>query len=168
VSSAVELSPVVPLGRAHVVGDFDSGDPDIDAFLRDRAATEQAMGFSQIYVTSDPAGSVAGYFTVSPVTVRVEPALLRTIGVGAAPYPLIGGFLLGRLGVARRLHGRGIGAALVMRAAQITKREAALVGGSFLAVDPKTEELVAWYARLDFVRLGEKTRRMVLPLRAVP
>jgi hypothetical protein len=55
-----------------------------------------------------------------------------------------------------------------MRAAQIAKREAAVVGGAFLAVDPKTDTLVRWYAGQEFVRLAEKTRRMVIPLRAVP
>ena len=88
--------------------------------------------------------------------------------MGTVPYPAIGGFLLGRLGVQTSLQGKGVGEALVMRAAQIAKREAEVVGGVFLAVDPKTDRLVAWYSRQDFIRLGGQTRRMVLPLRLVP
>ena len=58
--------------------------------------------------------------------------------------------------------------ALVMRAAQIAKQEASIVGGMFLAVDPKDDRLVTWYAKQDFLRLGQRTRRMILPLGEVP
>lgn len=163
-----KLSPVVPLTATHLVDGFACGDSNIDEFLRVRASVEQAAHFSQVYVTTNRAAEVMAYFTLSPVAVRVETALLQSLRVSSAPYPIIGGFLLGRLGVASSLQRRGIGEALVMRAAQIAKREAANVGGAFLAVDPKTEALVRWYAKQDFVRLGDKTRRMVLPLRAVP
>lgn len=163
-----KLSPVVPLGATHVVGTFACGDSDLDDFLHLRASVEQAAHFSQVYVTTNHRGEVAAYFTLSPVGVRVEPALLQKLGASSTPYPVIGGLLLGRLGVASSLQRRGIGEALVMRAAQLAKREAAIVGGAFLAVDPKTDRLVAWYAKQDFVRLSEKTRRMVLALHAVP
>ena len=119
-------------------------------------------------MTTNRASEVAAHFTLSPVGVRVEPALLRGLGVVSVPYPMIGGFLLGRLGFASSLQRRGVGEALVARAAQIAKREAAVVGGTFLAVDPKADALVRWYAKQDSARLGEKVRRMVLPLSAVP
>lgn len=162
------LSPIVPLAPTHAVGAFACGDADIDDFIHRRASTEQAARLSQVYVTVGTANNVLGYFTLSPITVRVETSLLAALGLGDAPYAAIGGFLLGRLGVDSSLQRRGIGEALVMRAAQIAKREAELVGGAFLAVDPKTDELVTWYARLDFVRLGTRTRQMVLSFGRVP
>jgi len=162
------LSPLVPLSTEHHVRDFTCGDAEIDSFLRERAAVEQALQLSQVYVTVDAHKAVRAFFTISPLTVRVEPVLLARLGVGAVPYPSIGGFLLGRLGVAVDLQGQGIGEALVVRAAQIVKREAEFVGGVFLAVDPKDDRLMAWYARQSFVALGGRTRRMVLGLRGVP
>lgn len=162
------LSPLIPLTPDHRVRAFSCGDAEIDRFLHDRAAIEQALRLSQVYVTVDAGGAVCAYFTLSPLAVRVEPSFLVRLGVGTVPYPSIGGFLLGRLSVATDLQGRGIGEALVMRAAQIAKREAEFVGGVFLAVDPKNDRLMQWYARQSFVALGGKTRRMVLPLRAVP
>lgn len=162
------LSNVVPLAPVHKTGAFACGDNEIDVFLRERAAAEQALRLSQVYVTVDQDGEIAAYFTLSPITVRIEPGLLAHIGVHTAPYPVIGGFLLGRLGVHRPLQGAGIGEAIVMRAAQIAKYESEVVGGAFLAVDPKTDRLAQWYARQDFVALGAKSRRMVLPFRSVP
>ena len=152
----------------HTVESFSCGDHDIDRFLRKDAAAEQKLSLSQIYVSTDLAGAVVAYFTLSPITVRVEPALLSSLGIGSVPYPGLGGFLLGRLGVHTSLQHQGIGEALVMRASQIAKAEAAVVGGVFLAVDPKSDKLVNWYAKQDFVRLGTRTRRMILPLKIVP
>lgn len=168
------LSPIAPLAPTHEVGAFACGHADIDDFLKNRARVEQAAHLSQVYVTTNDANEVVAYFTISPVTVRVDGTLLNTLGIGSAPYPSLGGFLLGRLGVQSTLQGAGVGAALVMRAAQLVKREAEIVGGAFLAVDPKADDaskavrLVKWYADLGFVRLGERTRRMILPFSAVP
>ncbi len=167
-TTAPSLSAVIPLAPTHVVGAFACGDADIDDFLHHRADIEQAAGLSQVYVTVNTAGEVAAYFTLSPVTVRVESTLLTALDIGAAPYPVIGGFLLGRLGVTTSLQRRGIGEALVLRAAQIAKAEAAVVGGAFLAVDPKSDALQRCYTTQDFVALGAKSRRMLLPFHAVP
>jgi predicted N-acetyltransferase YhbS len=158
----------VPLAPAHKVGAFACGNVEIEQFLQERAAIEQALGLSQVYVTVDAENGVCGYFTLSPITVRVEPSLLASLGLEAVPYASISGFLLGRLGIAVHLQGRGIGEALVMRAAQITQREAEIVGGVFLAVDPKDDRLARWYSRQAFVALPGKRGRMVLPLQAVP
>lgn len=160
------LSPIVPLAPTHEVGAFTCGRPEIDDFLQNRARVEQAARLSQVYVTANAASEVVAFFTMSPVTVRVEGTLLSALGIGTVPYPSLGGFLLGRLGVHSAFQRAGIGAALVMRAAQIAKR-------AFLAVDPKGddaltgERLVAWYAALGFVRLGGGSR-MILPFSAVP
>lgn len=168
------LSPIVPLAPTHEVGAFTCGRPEIDDFLQNRARVEQAARLSQVYVTANAASEVVAFFTMSPVTVRVEGTLLSALGIGTVPYPSLGGFLLGRLGVHSAFQRVGIGAALVMRAAQIAKSEAVVVGGAFLAVDPKGddaltgERLAAWYAALGFVRLGGGTRRMLLPFSAVP
>ena len=162
------LAGIVPLAPTHKVRGFACGDVDIDYFLHDLATPEQSLGLSQIYVAANDANEVLAYFTLSPLTIRVEPSLLESLRLDTVPYPSIGGFLLGRLGVARNLQRQGVGEALVMRAAQIAKYEAKVVGGVFLGVDPKNEQLNRWYAKQGFVALGRRTRRMVLPLRTVP
>ncbi len=53
---------------------------------------------------------------------------------------------------------RAVGAALGARAAQIAKQEAHVVGGLFIAVDPKDDGLAGWYAKQDFQPLGGKRR----------
>lgn len=74
-------SSVVPLRESHDIGMFECGDSDIDSFLHERARGEQALELSQIYVTAGSSDEVLGYFTLSPVTVRIEPALLAHLAI---------------------------------------------------------------------------------------
>lgn len=167
-AAPTKFSAVIPLELEHEVASFRCGNLEIDQFLHGQARLEQSLGLNQIYVTVGADRQVLGYFTLSPLTVRLEPALLKAMGVAVAPYPSIGGFLLGRLGVHINLQHQGIGEALVLRATQIAKQEAEVVGGVFLAVDPKTEALAQWYEKQDFTRLGPRTHRLFLSLRHVP
>lgn len=151
------------LAAHHPVTAFACGDAAIDDYLHHHALPEQAAGLSRVTVALDPHAedAVVGYYTLSPLGIRLDGALLRTIGLEAVPYPMVGGYLLGRLGVARDWAGRGIGAALVAVALDAAAQASVETGGVFLAVDPKDERLVAWYARLGFARLDPKRRRMV-------
>lgn len=105
---------------------------------------------------------VAGFFTLSPLSILISPAVLAALGLVGAPYQSVGGYLLGRLGVGASLRGLGIGAALVTRAvAQARQGREDGLGGAFVAVDAKDERLVAWYTALGFQRLDPTKRRVV-------
>jgi GNAT superfamily N-acetyltransferase len=155
------------LAPTHKVGAFSCGDSEIDEYLHNLALVEQSQGLSRVYGLVDR-DEIRGYFTLSPISIRLDEALLTTLGLAAVPYPQIGGFLLGRLGVDKSLQGQGIGKALVARASQIAARQQPIVGGVFLAVDAKTDRLVAWYEELTFKRLSPTRRRLILPLGTVP
>jgi len=155
------------LTPTHQVGAFSCGDPEIDDYLHTRALFEQGQGLSRVYLLIEGEQVVRGYFTLSPLSIRLDEALLTTVGLASASYPAIGGYLLGRLGVDRKRQGRGIGKALVARASQIAARQQRIVGGVFLAVDAKTDRLARWYEGLGFKRLNPARRRLVLPLGAL-
>ncbi|MBI4419777.1 MAG: GNAT family N-acetyltransferase [Gemmatimonadetes bacterium] len=157
------------LAPTHDVGAFSSGRPEIDEYLLHRASVDQALNLCQVFVMADDSGRVRGYGTLSPVSMRVEGVLLNTIGITGVPYRNIGGYLLGRMGVDKRIQGRGIGSAIVARVAQIAARQRDITGGVFLAVDAKDEPLVQWYQKLGFVRLAPAPKmRLVMPLASVP
>lgn len=124
------------------------------------------MGLSSVTVALDPEASnaVVGFFTLSPLSIRVDPRLLKALGIDPVPYPNVGGYLLGRMGVDRRYQRRGIGQALVAVALAQARQGRAGTGGVFIAVDAKNDSLVAWYERLGFVRLSPQTRRLVMRL----
>ena len=99
-------------------------------------------------------------------TEKLTPAILDTLGLGSAPYRAIGGYLLGRLGVAAHLQGQNLGRDLVAAVISIARGVRSQAGGAFLAVDPKNDKLLAWYERLDFgfQKLDPAKRRIILKL----
>src|SRR3712207_7845596 len=110
--------------------------------------------------------SVIGYFTLSPLSIALDVRLLTALGLaeGKIPYPQVGGYLLGRLGVHTSYQRQGIGEALVAIAVEHARRGRAEVGGVYIAVDAKTDRLVEWYERLGFRRLAPNRHRLVMRL----
>lgn len=124
------------------------------------------MGLSSVTVAVEPKANdaVVGFFTLSPLSIRVDPRVLMAIGLGPVPYPSVGGYLLGRLGVDRRYQGRGIGQALEAVAIAQAREGRMDTGGVFIAVDAKTGRLAKWYERLGFARLSAAKARLVMRL----
>ena len=124
------------------------------------------MGLRNITVAIDPHGDdeIVGFFTLSPLSIRIDPRVLAALGLGSVPYPAVGGYLLGRLGVDRRYQRRRIGHALVAIGIARARHGRKDTGGVFIAVDAKNDPLVRWYERLGFSRLGQQTHRCVMRL----
>lgn len=147
------------LTDAHPVRAFTSGSHpgsgDIDAFLHALALEEQRLGWSRVTVAIDTAATapsevIVGFFSLSPLSIRIDPTILQAMGLAAAAYPVVGGYLLGRMGVAASRQGQGYGRLLLERAIDAARTASQASGGVFLAVDAKNEKLVQWYLRLDF------------------
>jgi GNAT superfamily N-acetyltransferase len=158
-SSSSPRFPLVQLGPNHHVQGFSCGNrpgaAEIEEYLKITALAEQAAGLSRVWIAIDSQvsaaeTSVAGYFTLSPLSVPVSPAVLTKLGLEAVPYRSVGGYLLGRLGVAAHLQGRKLGSALVAAAINIARQARDEAGGAFLAIDPKNDRLLKWYEELDF------------------
>ncbi len=161
--SPLRLEPLAP---HHDTAGFDCGPkrhgPIITRYFREEALGHHALGICAATVTTDrevPA-RVAGFFTLSPVSVRVDASVLKTLGLAEAPYKQIGGYLLGRLGVDQRYKGEKLGPALVSVALSYAADDRRKVGGLFLAVDPKDPWLAHWYEGFGFTQVSS-TGRMI-------
>jgi hypothetical protein len=110
---------------------------------------------------------ILGYFSLSPTSVRLSPALQDLLPLRVS-YSQVGGYLLGRLGVAVSYRESDWGATLVALAIAKANQLREDGGGAFLAGDPKNDRLAQWYDSLGFgfVALDTtgKTRRRVLKL----
>jgi hypothetical protein len=70
------------------------GAAEIDRYLREQALSEQAARLSAVWVVEDTNANarndvIVGFFTLSPVRVRLSPVLMERVGVHA-PYLSIG------------------------------------------------------------------------------
>lgn len=149
---------LVRLHEEHPVHAFTCGTrpgaAEIDRYLRESAFAEQAAHLATVWIVEDTAATtreerIVGFFTLSPVSVRLSPQLLEAIRV-EAPYATIGGWLLGRMGLASAHQGHGLGNLLVATAVRTARQTREETAGVLLVVDPKNVPLMEWYMALDF------------------
>ena len=130
------------------------GAADVNKYLRESARTEQAARIAAVWVVEDTAattreGRIGGVFTLSPVGVRLSPVLMEAMGI-MVPYHTMGGWLLGRMGLAVQHQGHDHGRRLVASAIRTARDLSYATAGPLLAVDPANADLMQWYLGLGF------------------
>jgi GNAT superfamily N-acetyltransferase len=128
----------------HLLGDFDSGVPSLDDWLRRRALRNQASGASRTFVVCD-AQKVVAYYALASSAVAPDASPGRFRRNMPDPIPVV---VLARLAVASDQQGRGLGRALFQDAAKRVIHAADTVGIRGLLVHAISEEAKAFYVRL--------------------
>jgi GNAT superfamily N-acetyltransferase len=155
-----------PITKQHDRAGFDCGDADLNRYVRKFARQNHESGGAKCFVAV-PAGMPAripGFYTLSPASLEYArtPALAKK-GLARYEVPI---FRLGRLAVDSTVQGRGLGGALLLRAAERCSRVAQDVGGVALLIDAKNDRAAAWYESYGALRLEDAPLSLVLPLAA--
>jgi GNAT superfamily N-acetyltransferase len=156
------LRKPILLTEAHDTALFQSGEPVLDSWLRERAMQNQRNAASRTYVVC-PVGSdrIVGYFAVS------MGQILNTDVTGAMRRNMptqIPAVILGRLAIDRAWQGRGIGAALlseVVRRALVASLE---VSARLVIVHAISSTAEAFYRHHGFTRLPVSAPVLALDL----
>ena len=149
-----------PLSAAHDCTRFDSGSPQLDTWLRERARQNQAAGSSRTYVACEGSRVVAFYRLANgAVAHREAPGRLRRNMPD--PIPVM---MLGRLAVDREFQKRGLGKALLQDAILRTLQAAEIAGIRAILVHAKDENAQRFYERLGFLASPANPRTLTLPL----
>ncbi|RAI43726.1 GNAT family N-acetyltransferase [Rhodoplanes roseus] len=153
-----------PLDKSHARAAFDCGDADLNVYLQRYARQNHDSGGAKCFVAApyDAPQRVLGFYTLSPASLDYArtPALAKK-GLARYDVPV---FRLGRLAVDRSVQGRGLGGALLLRAADRCIRVAQDVGGVALLVDAKNDRAAGWYESYGALRLDDAPLSLVLPL----
>jgi ribosomal protein S18 acetylase RimI-like enzyme len=154
---------IEPLGRQHDRAAFDSGHPRVNNFIRMTAKKHAAQDLAVVRVAV-VAGTttVAGYHSLSAHSLSGD-GLPAEIAPGGRPFPGIGAFYLGFLGVHKDLQGRGIGRLLQRDAMRQTVAASAFGGIAFLVLDAIDEQRADFFRRLGFRSLPSQPLRLVIP-----
>jgi predicted N-acetyltransferase YhbS len=153
----------MPLAKQHERKAFDSGDAELNHYLQRYARQNHDSGGAKCFVAAptDAPTRVLGFYTLSPVSIEYDRTpLLAKKGLGRYEVPV---FRLGRLAVDISVHGRGLGGALLLRAAHRCIRVASEVGGVALLIDAKNEGVAQWYKSLGALQLLDAPLSLVLP-----
>ena len=154
----------MPLARQHDREVFGCGDGDLDTYLKRYARQNHESGGAKCFVATpvDTPERILGFYTLSPASLEYArtPALAKK-GLARYDVPL---FRLGRLAVDLSVQGRGLGGALLLRAADRCLRVAQEVGGVALLIDAKSDRAAQWYEGYGALRLADAPLSLVLPL----
>ncbi|MFJ3488989.1 GNAT family N-acetyltransferase [Leifsonia aquatica] len=133
----------------HDVSSFACGEPALDTWLRDHAADAGRRHTAATWVwVAD--GEVVGYYALSAHKVaRAE--VPGSIGRGGPRE--IPAVLIGKLALAERLRGRGLGDLLLADALTRVLAATQHVAARVVVVDALVENVARFYERLGFVRV---------------
>jgi GNAT superfamily N-acetyltransferase len=154
---------VSPLDPSHDLTHFQSGNSELDSWLREHS--HQATGHgTRTYVVLDDAGVVVGYFAIVPHLISRVEAPARLARGAPREIPAI---LLAKLALAERLHGQGLGSEVLVLALRVVLEGARVAGGKLVVVDAIDELAAAYYEHHDFQRLPDRADRLVIKLSTV-
>ena len=129
---------------------FSCGVPELDRFLKQYAAQNQAAGNSITYVLVDdetPA-AILGYVTLSAAELEFE--ALSTDDLKHFPRYPVPAISVGRLAVSLQNQGRGYGGALLGFATRQALKVGEIAGVRVLLVDAKDDEAARFYKHFGF------------------
>jgi len=153
----VTISAPRPLASDDDFTLFDSGKPDLDQWLKQRALRSEKSRDARTYVVTTLERGVVGFYCLSIASVDRSQASGWLARNAPNPVPAI---LIGRLAVDVHMQGAGLGRALLADAARRARAAAEHVGARALIVDAVDEEAVAFYERFGFTRLSATSMRL--------
>lgn len=151
-----------PLARAHDRGAFDCGDADLNIYLQRYARQNHESGGAKCFVAMPAAmpARILGFYTLSPASlIHARTPAIVSKGLGRYDVPV---FRLGRLAVDKTAQRRGLGGALLLRAAERCMRVAQEVGGVALLIDAKSDQAAQWYSGYGALPLLDAPLSLVL------
>jgi len=143
---------------------LDSGNPDLDSWLRDHALHASAMNTGRTFVWHSGNRIVVAYFTLVAHLVSRE-TLPKRAGRGSPD--VIPAILLARLALDRSQHGRGLGAELLWDAlsrAVAANRQAA---ARLVVVDAVDEHAASFYEHFGFEPIPDVPTRLFQKMSSV-
>ncbi len=156
--STVEL-----ISADHHCDSFTSGvESGIDDWFRRSALNEQRNRRMSTWVCLDNNAKVIAFFSLCTIACDLRDASkshqksLCTQGTTMAPATL-----LAKMGLSSEFHRRGLGRALVLEAFRQATTAADRVACRLLVVDALTDDLVPFYERMFFTKIGQQRRLMM-------
>ncbi len=139
-----------PIEATDNTTDFDSGEESLDRYLADRALTNHLADLGRCYVCVDAdTDKIVGYYTLSAIAVERTELSDKVRRNAPNPVPAV---LMGRLAIATKAQGSGLGRFLVRDAILSTLAAADRIGVRILLVHALHEQAAAFYEQFGFQR----------------
>lgn len=160
---ALDLTAPTPINDAHVLSDFESGEPSLDEWLKKRALKNHASGASRCFVLCN-GKTVIGYYSLSAGAISHEASPKAMRRNMPNPLPVL---LLGRLAVDRRYHNQGLGQALLRDAMLRAVAVSSDAGVFAILVHALSEQAKRFYLSRGFVESPLQSMTLMMTLKTV-
>ena len=162
INEALPVDPPVLLTQPHDGSAFNSGEPALDDWLRERAWNNLQGAASRTYVVCQ-AGSpqIIGYYALSMGQILAE-AVIGSMRRNMPPA--IPAIILGRLAIDRIWQGKRLGQAMLADALNRSRRAATEVSARLVIVHAISPAAEAFYRHHGFTRLPIDTPTLALDL----
>jgi len=145
-----QLGATAPFDRkAHRVDQFSCGEASLDRWLIAYAGQNQQRDAARTFVTTDPDGKVAGYYTLVAAQVEHEHATSTVRGGLSRHFP-IPVALIARLAVTAQHQGAGLGRSLLLDALQRVIRASDQLAIRAVTVDALDVRAASFYQHFGF------------------
>lgn len=149
----------------HDLSDFDCGNADLNKWLSRHAKANQGH-LSTTHLAFSDQDALIGYYTLSSYAVK-RAGVERDAELGPMPYVVVPAILLGRLAVARSVHGRGVGTYLLSRAGESAVKSAVTYAAAkLMVVDAIDNSAYDWYQRRGFRPMPDTSHQLYVPMLA--
>lgn len=162
-----QLSATAALDRkAHRVDQFSCGQAPLDRWLIAYAGQNQQRDAARTFLTTEPDGKVAGYYTLVAAQVEHEQAT-PSVGRGLSRHFPIPVALIARLAVAVQHQRTGLGRSLLLDALQRILRASDQLAVRAATVDALDDHAASFYRHFGFEPSPLAPRTLMIPLDAV-
>lgn len=141
-----QLGPPQKLNSLHQIESFDSGNNQLDEWLKRRALKNESEGASRTYVVCDRQ-TVIGYYCLATGAIAQTSATGKVRRNMPDPIPVM---VIGRLAVDRNWQGFGIGRALLRDAMLRILQAAEIAGIRAILVHAISEDAKQFYQKCGF------------------
>jgi GNAT superfamily N-acetyltransferase len=162
-----QLGATAPFDRkAHRVDHFSCGETPLDRWLIAYAGQNQQRDAARTFVTIEPDGKVAGYYTLVAAQVEHEQAT-SSVRQGLSRHFPIPVALIARLAVTTQHQGAGLGHSLLLDSLQRVLRASDQLTVRAVTVEAIDDRAAAFYRRFGFEPSPLAPHTLMIPLDAV-
>ena len=148
------------LSTKHDRAAFNSGNEQLDDYLKHRASQDARRGVAVPYVIAQDDDKVASYYTLSSSSIdigKLPPKLEKKL----PPHAVLGATLLGRMAVDKKHQRQGLGSTMIAHALDQAFRVNP-AGSIAVVVDAFDAKAIRFYEDHGFFRLPETARTLFI------
>ena len=158
---------IEPLGD-HDRAAFSCGNASLDRYIREQASQDVKRGLASIFVITakDDPKQILAYYTLSSRELKLD-QLPEEIAKKAGKYGHVGVTLLGRMAVAEKYKGTGLGVLTLMNALHKSLLAATDVASLAVFVEAIDSDAANFYRKYGFIELPEDKLKLLLPMKTI-